>query len=91
MAEQTMLDQAYRFVLQRFIDTGRAPHYTEMAAELGMPPEAGRQLLHDLMEAGLPAIWLHPGTDHIASFAPFSNLPTQYRITVEGTQKWFGQ
>ena len=41
MAEQTMLDQAYRLVLQRFIDTGRAPHYTEMAAALGMPPEAG--------------------------------------------------
>ena len=91
MTEQAMLNKAYQLVLQRFIDTGRAPHYTEMAAELGIPPEAGRQLLHDLMATGLPAIWIHPGTDHVASFAPFSNLPTQYRITVEGTQKWFGQ
>jgi hypothetical protein len=35
--------------------------------------------------------WLFPDTDDIASFAPFSNLPTQYRITIEGQQKWFGQ
>ncbi len=91
MTEQTMLDKAYQLVLQRFIDTGRAPHYTEMAAELRMPPEAGRQLLHELMGTGLPAIWVHPGTDYLASFAPFSNLPTQYRITVDGVQKWFGQ
>ena len=29
--------------------------------------------------------------DYIVSFAPFNNLPTQYRITIEGQQKWFGQ
>jgi hypothetical protein len=39
---------------------------------------------------GIPG-WLHPHTDYIASFAPFNNLPTQYRITIEGQQKWFGQ
>jgi hypothetical protein len=27
----------------------------------------------------------------MVSFAPFNNLPTQYRITVEGQQKWFAQ
>ncbi len=91
MAEPAILDQAYQLVLQRFIDTGRAPHYTEMAVELGMPPEAGRRLLHDLMESGIVGSWVHPGTDHIASFAPFHSLPTQYRITVDGTQKWHGQ
>ena len=91
MAEQAILDQAYLLMLQRFIDTGRAPHYIEMAAELGMLPEAGRQLVHDLMESGIPGAWVHPGTDHIASLAPFSNVPTQYRITVDGTHKWFGQ
>ena len=91
MTEQATLDRAYQLVLQRFIDTGWAPHYTDMAAELGMTPEAGRQLLHDLMESGLPAIWVHPGTDHIASFAPFSNIPTHYRITIDDAQKWFGQ
>ena len=38
----------------------------------------------------MPA-WLHPDTDYIVSFAPFHNLPTQYRISVDGQQKWFAQ
>ena len=43
------------------------------------------------MDAGITGMWLHPGTDHIASFGPFNNLPTQHRITIEGEQKWWGQ
>ena len=27
----------------------------------------------------------------IASFAPFNNLPTQYRISIDGQHKWFAQ
>ena len=30
-------------------------------------------------------------TDYIASFPPLNNLPTQYRITVRGEQRWFAQ
>ena len=47
-------------------------------------------MLYDLMGRGIPA-WLYDDTDYIASFAPFNNVPTQYRITVDGVQKWFGQ
>ncbi len=90
MAEVTLLDRAFDAIMQRFIHTGQAPHYTELAKELGLPMEEGRQLLHDLMDAGVPG-WLHPQTDYIASFPPFNNQPTQYRITVEGQQKWFAQ
>ena len=36
-------------------------------------------------------MWLYPETDLICSIAPFSNLPTPYRISVDGVQKWFGQ
>ena len=39
---------------------------------------------------GFPG-WLFPNTDYICSFPPFSNLPTQYRITIDGQQKWFAQ
>ena len=91
MTEQAMLDKMYHLIFQRFIDTGNAPHYTEIAAELAISTEDGRQLLHELMEAGVGGLWLHPGTDHIAGFGPFSNLPTQIRITVEGEQKWFAE
>ena len=90
MADQAMLDRAFHSIMQRIINTGQAPHYTEMAAELGLPVEDGRQLLRDLMDTGIPC-WLHPGTDYLVSFAPFHNLPTQYRITVDGEQKWFAQ
>jgi hypothetical protein len=90
MADLALLDQAYHRVMQRIVHTGQAPHYTELAAELGLAMEAGKLLLHELIDSGIPA-WLHPQTDYIVSFAPFHNLPTQYRITVDGEQKWFAQ
>ncbi len=90
MSETAMLDRAFQIIMRRMVETGQAPHYTEMAAELGIPVEEGRQMLHELFEAGVPG-WLFPNTDLITSFAPFNNLPTQYRINVDGEQKWFGQ
>jgi hypothetical protein len=89
MADVKMLDKAYHYVMDQFVQTGQAPHYTELAAGLGIPMEEGRQLVHDLVSQ-LPA-WVHPGTDLIASIAPFNNLPTQYRVSVDGQQKWYGQ
>ena len=74
MNSPSLLDKAYNVIIKRMVKTGQAPHYTEIAAELG-----------------IPGIWLFPDTDYIGSFASFSNLPTQYRITVDGEQKWFGQ
>jgi hypothetical protein len=91
MGSPSVLDKTYHIIIQRMIKTGQAPHYTEIAAELGVPVEDGRKSLHDLISAGIPGTWLFPDTDYIGSFAPFSNLPTQYRITVGGKQKWFGQ
>jgi hypothetical protein len=81
----------YHKIMTRLVSDGRAPHYTELAAELGLSPEEARIALHDLEGAGVPGFWLHPGTDYIASFAPFSNIPTQYLISVDGQQKWYGQ
>ena len=90
MADLATLDKAYQITMARMAQTGQAPHYTELAAELGVSVEEGKVVLHDLIDTGIPA-WLHPGTDYIASFPPFNNLPTQYRITVGGEQKWFAQ
>ena len=91
MNKPDRLDRIYQVILKRFIETGQAPHYTEIAAEAGLSVEEGRQALHDLMAANIPAMWRYPETDLICSFAPFSNLPTQYRISVDDVQKWFGQ
>jgi hypothetical protein len=85
------LDQTFHFIIEHMIATGQAPHYTEIAAGLGVSPTQGRTALHDLFSTrGFPG-WLFPKTDNIVSFAPFNNLPTHYRLTVEGQQKWFGQ
>ena len=90
MSESSLLDPAFHFIMKRMVQTGQAPHYTEIARALKLSMEEGRKTLHALFAAGVPG-WLHPGTDLISSFAPFNNLPTQYRLTIDGQQKWFGQ
>jgi len=90
MSSPTLLDRAFHRIMSRMVETGQAPFYTELAAALGLSAEEGRKVLHDLFSSGIPG-WLYPRTDLIVSFAPFNNLPTQYRITIDGEQKWFGQ
>lgn len=90
MPDAKVLDRAFHIIMRRMVDTGQAPHYTELAAALGYLVEDGRRVLHEVISAFVPG-WLYPETDYIASFPPFSNLPTQYRVTVRGEQKWFAQ
>ena len=90
MSQTSQLDRTYFFILKRMVETGQAPFYTEIAAELAVSVEEGRKALHGLLGVGIPG-WVFPNTSYIVSFAPFNNLPTQYRITIEGQQKWFGE
>ena len=90
MSEPSQMDRIFQIIMKYMMETGQAPHYIEIASELDVPVEEGLKALHQLFSPGFPA-WLLPNTDYIASFAPFSNLPTQYRITIDGQQKWFGQ
>ena len=91
MSSPSLLDKVYHAILTHMVKSGQAPHFTEVAGELNISVEEARKALHDLASVGIPGIWLFPDTDYISSFAPFSNLPTQYRITVDSEQKWFGQ
>ena len=90
MGEPTRLDKTFQIIMRQMVETGQAPHYTELAQSLGLSMEEGRKALHELFASGIPG-WLSPNTSLIVSFAPFNNLPTQYRITINGQQKWFGQ
>lgn len=90
MVDAAMLDRAFQVIMRGFVQSGQAPHYAELARALGWTVEEGRRVLHEVMRAFFPG-WLYPETDYIASFPPFNNLPTQYRITVDGQQKWFAQ
>jgi uncharacterized protein YdbL (DUF1318 family) len=90
MEEGVLEQRAYTAVLAHFIKTGRAPHYTELAAKLGLRPEEARQAQRKAAEASI-ACWFVKDTDYVESWAPFSNVPTNYRVTINGEQKWYGQ
>ena len=90
MNEPSLLDKTFNIIMKQMVETGQAPHYTEIAKGLGVSIQEGRKALHDLINAGVPG-WLYPKTEYIVSMAPFNNLPTQFRITIDGQQKWFGQ
>lgn len=90
MTEASQLDKTYHFIMSNFVEGGRAPHYTDIAAEFSVSPADGKRMLHDVIAVGLPN-WLYPETDAIVSFAPFNNLPTHYRVSVDGKQNWFAQ
>jgi hypothetical protein len=90
MAEPKRIDRVFQIIMNRMIETGRAPHYTEIATEMGLPVEEGREALRELFSPMFPG-WLYAGTDYVGSFPPFSNLPTQHAVTIDGQQKWFAQ
>ena len=89
MSDLELLDRGYAAVMDRVVATGQAPHFTELAKELDIELPASRELVHELV--GVTPGWVHPGTDHIASFPPFNVQPTQYRVTSDGEQRWFAQ
>lgn len=91
MVSDELLARTYHAVLSGFVRIGRAPHYAELAAGLAVAPEEALGLQRDLLDALGGPHWVDPGNNLIASFAPFSNIPTHYRISVEGQQRWWGQ
>ena len=91
MEHEQQLDKTFHYIMETFIERGRAPHFAEIAKNFGLRPDEGKKLLHDLIDTHVMPMWQYPDTDLIVSFSPFNNLPTQYRITVEGQQKWYGQ
>ena len=98
MADLALLARTYHAIQTAFVRDGHAPHYTDLATRLGLPTGEARQAQRELLAAlngPLAALggahWAHPDTDDIVGFSPFSNLPTQYAIAVDGQQKWYGQ
>lgn len=90
MDEGELIQRTYTAVLRHFIKAGRAPHYTELAEILNLQPEAARESQRKAADSAI-ACWFVTDTDYVESWAPFSNVPTNYLITVKGDQKWYGQ
>jgi len=90
MAEPEQVQQAYAAIIRHSVENGVAPHYTTLAQILGVGPDEALALQGEAARAA-PGCWISHDTDNIHSFAPFSNLPTHYRVSVDGVQKWYGQ
>ena len=79
-------------VLSHFVETGRAPHFTDLAAKLDVKPDQALRLLHETVtECPFLFAWMTPNTDFVAAWAPFSNLPNPNPVSVDGIQKWYAQ
>jgi len=90
--DENLTQRAFTTVLNHFVETGRAPHYAELAEALEISTEQAREVQRAAVEAApLASCWLAHDTDYIESWAPFSNVPTHYFISVDGIQKWYGQ
>ena len=48
MSDMGQVERTYSFILKCLIETGQAPFYTEIAADLGVSLEDGRKTLHAL-------------------------------------------
>jgi hypothetical protein len=90
MAESEQVQRAYTAIIRNSVATGTAPHYTSLAKMLGIPPDDALELQAEAAKSAA-GCWISQDTDYIHSFAPFSNLPTHYRVSVDGEQKWYGQ
>jgi hypothetical protein len=87
-----MTQRAFTTILEHFVVKGRAPHYTELSGLLGISVQEAREVQRAAVAASpIAGCWMAHDTDYIESWAPFSNIPTHYFISVDGVQKWYAQ
>ena len=84
-----LLDKAFQAIMSSMVNSGRAPDYDGLAVELGLNQDDARIVLRDVFSTGHPG-WLDEH-DTIVTFCPFSNVPNQYRLSVDGEHQWYGQ
>ncbi len=89
MTEVELMDRGYATIMSSIVESGTAPHFTELASTLDIDLAEANQLVHDLV-AVTPG-WTHPGTDYLASFPPFNLQPTHYRVSIDGESGWYAQ
>lgn len=90
MSIDERVQQAYGAIMRSFVETGRAPHYAQLAKSMGVDVEEARRLQAEAVKLGVGA-WMLPDTDVIESFAPFYNGQTTATLTVDGKSGWFAQ
>ena len=89
MTSSELMDRAFHAITTVMVQTGRAPSHVELVDRLGHDTGKTPVVLNDLMATGCPG-WLEENYAFV-TICPFSNRPNQYKISVDGEQKWFGQ
>ena len=54
MSGPGQLDRTFQIIMKYMMETGQAPHYTEITSELDVPLEEARKALHELFSQGFP-------------------------------------
>jgi hypothetical protein len=81
------LDQAVRLaIIRHTVDTGDVPQAAEIAAAIGAERAAVEDSLRRLAEGRI--VVLAPGTTNIWMAAPFSAVPTPFRVHARGRRYW---
>lgn len=76
-----------KLIVDSFVQTGRAPHVGEIGRSFSLSRQAVLEALRELPR--IDTFALERGTENIRILSPFSNLPTPYRVSVDGEQRWF--
>ena len=74
MSEPSQMDKTFQIIMKRMIETGQAPHYTDIASELDVPLEEARKALHKLFFQGFPG-WLYPTQTSLFLFHHSTTCP----------------
>lgn len=77
MSDAAMLDKTFSIIMKHMVETGQAPHYTEIARELGLPMEEGRQAVHELFSAGYRVAFSQYKPDNLLRSVQQSPHPIQ--------------
>lgn len=90
MGVTSEVKRAYLETLLHFVDTGRAPHYTELSRSMGVTPDRAREIQKAAADAGV-GCWFLAGTDFVECWAPFSNIPTNHLVSIDDSQVGYAQ
>ncbi|MGQ0602727.1 MAG: organomercurial lyase [Anaerolineales bacterium] len=86
MIDDTLLWATRAFVYQHFATTTRAPSADEISQNFGVGVAQAIELLTTLDKKH--ALFLEPGTLNIRMANPFSGVPTQFEVDIEGKTYW---
>lgn len=74
-------------LVSSFVEKGRAPNVGEIGGGLNLSRHEVLDALRELRS--IDTFALERGTENIRILSPFSNIPTPYRVSVDGEQRWF--